>query len=94
MEGQNAIRHGAQVSLSEEQLIDCDTSNAGCNGGDMTLAFSYVKKNGISTEYSYPYSASGGTAGRCTTGTNSGIRVTGYTRVGSSESALMSAVGK
>jgi len=52
------------VSLSEQALVDCDTSsNQGCNGGLMELAFEFIKKKGgITTEQNYPYKA---TDGKC-----------------------------
>jgi cathepsin F len=34
------------VSLSEQQLIDCDKKDSACNGGDQTIALSYVMRNG------------------------------------------------
>ena len=44
------------VSLSEQNLVDCDKKSLGCKGGNMELAFEYViKTGGIDTEKSYPY---------------------------------------
>ena len=33
LEGQNAKLKGQLVSLSEQQLVACDSTNFGCNGG-------------------------------------------------------------
>lgn len=51
------------VSLSEQELVDCDTDqNQGCNGGLMELAFEFIKKKGgVTTEVKYPYQANDGT---------------------------------
>ena len=62
LEGANFIKTGKLVSLSEQQLVDCDTAtDQGCNGGFMDDAFYYVQKNGITTEAAYPYKAVQGT---------------------------------
>ncbi|GBF89704.1 cysteine endopeptidase [Raphidocelis subcapitata] len=58
VEGINAIHTGKLVSLSEQELVDCDstTGNAGCNGGLMDFAFDWIMKNGgIDTERDWAY---------------------------------------
>jgi KDEL-tailed cysteine endopeptidase len=59
VEGINQIKTKELISLSEQQLVNCDISeNYGCNGGLMDYAFEYIKKNGgITTENNYPYVA-------------------------------------
>lgn len=62
IEGVNAIVTGDLISLSEQELVDCDTTNDGCEGGDMDYAFEWVINNGgIDTEADYPYTGVDGT---------------------------------
>lgn len=59
VEGINQIKTGSLVSVSEQELIDCDKSyNDGCGGGLMDYAYEFIIKNkGIDTEDDYPYQA-------------------------------------
>jgi len=61
-EGRSQIANGQLISLSEQQLVDCDTRrDHGCGGGLMDYGFEYIQSNGgIDTEEDYPYKARDG----------------------------------
>eukprot|EP00326_Haptolina_ericina_P018377 CAMPEP_0181178810 /NCGR_PEP_ID=MMETSP1096-20121128/5919_1 /TAXON_ID=156174 ORGANISM="Chrysochromulina ericina, Strain CCMP281" /NCGR_SAMPLE_ID=MMETSP1096 /ASSEMBLY_ACC=CAM_ASM_000453 /LENGTH=312 /DNA_ID=CAMNT_0023267105 /DNA_START=81 /DNA_END=1019 /DNA_ORIENTATION=- len=67
MEGTNFIATGKLPSLSEQQLVSCDTKeDEGCNGGLQEDAFAYViQKGGLVSEKDYPYTSGGGRTGTC-----------------------------
>ncbi|KAL7135312.1 hypothetical protein ABFS83_11G085100 [Erythranthe nasuta] len=93
-EGINQLTTGNLVSLSEQELVDCDTSeDQGCNGGLMDNAFEFIiSNNGLTTESNYPYE---GVDGTCNSKKESShvAKITGYGDVPSnSESALLKAV--
>jgi C1A family cysteine protease len=79
LEGLSYISGQGLQSFSEQQLVDCSTSqgNQGCNGGLMDYGFTYVKSNGITTEDAYPYTAQDGT---CSTDSGA-FKIGGYTDV-------------
>lgn len=54
---------GNLTELSEQELIDCDTTyNNGCNGGLMDYAFQFIVSNGgLHQEEEYPYAMEEGT---------------------------------
>lgn len=58
LEGQLYKSSRQQISLSEQQLLDCSIKygNKGCSGGVATNAFMYVARcGGICRESAYPY---------------------------------------
>jgi xylem cysteine proteinase len=94
VEGAWFLAKGQLISLSEQQLVDCSTAegNAGCSGGMMDQAFTYIIKNGgICSEEAYPYTAMNGTCHSC----EAVAHIRGYQDVQpNNETALMVAVAK
>jgi len=79
IESQVMKNGGAEVDLSEEQLVDCDTSDGGCGGGNPTSAFQWLESNGGADSLSdYPYTAGGGQGGTCNTGVTPVQKITGF----------------
>jgi len=65
-------------ALSPQQIVSCDRSDGGCNGGDLPTAFDYVEKaGGIDTEEDYPYTSQTGRTGKCQSSTPV-VKVTDY----------------
>ncbi|KAH8075020.1 transferase [Aureococcus anophagefferens] len=62
LEGAFEIAGNTLTSLSEQNLVDCDTTDSGCNGGLMDNAFKWIQSNGgICSEADYAYTAAKGT---------------------------------
>jgi len=56
VEGQQAIKHGSLLSLSEQELVDCDSRDAGCNGGLPENAYkTLLEIGGLELEEDYGY---------------------------------------
>ncbi|KAF7234127.1 hypothetical protein EG68_12457, partial [Paragonimus skrjabini miyazakii] len=56
IEGQWFLKTGQLVSLSKQQLVDCDTVDNGCNGGWPPYTYGEVKRlGGLETQQDYPY---------------------------------------
>lgn len=81
-EGAWQIATSNPISLSEQQLVDCDKTDDGCNGGSMENGFEFFESNPVCTEESYSYQGTDGTCKQssCTTGIPQG-GVTGYKNV-------------
>jgi len=49
------------LNLSPQQIVDCDTSDAGCDGGDPPTAYEYIiGAGGLEPLADYPYTAEDG----------------------------------
>ncbi|KAK6148246.1 hypothetical protein DH2020_019158 [Rehmannia glutinosa] len=57
VEGVNFIRTKKLISLSEQELVDCEKQSRGCRGGYLDSAFNFITKNCITTAKKYPYKA-------------------------------------
>jgi len=65
LEGAEFVKNGDLKSLSEQEIVDCDIRNNGCQGGNMEWAFYYTEHNGIELDKDYPYTSGGGQTGAC-----------------------------
>jgi len=55
-EGAYFLEHNTLLSLSEQQIVDCDTNDHGCDGGWPSDAMDFIKANGgLMLEDDYPY---------------------------------------
>ncbi|CAN0923805.1 Senescence-specific cysteine protease SAG39 [Linum grandiflorum] len=94
VEGIHKISTGELVSLSVQQLLDCDTFNEGCKKGRIRAAFRFIIRNqGLTSESNYPYKAVSN--GSCNVDANAKLfgRITGYENVpANDEGAMLKAV--
>ncbi|XP_019168749.1 PREDICTED: zingipain-2-like [Ipomoea nil] len=93
VEGIHQLKTGKLLSLSTQELVDCDGKNYGCNGGYPNHAFQFiVNNNGLTTEENYPYKGKDGVCKAMGTAQKV-AKISGYDKVPSkNETALMQAV--
>lgn len=100
LEGAYQIKYKDLQSFSEQELVDCDRVDHGCNGGLMDTGFAFTQRNGgLCSEVDYPYTSGQtkkeGTCNEKACTKNANVAPNGYTDVaGNSDSALMSALAQ
>ncbi|KAF5395352.1 Cysteine proteinase Cathepsin F [Paragonimus heterotremus] len=56
VEGQWFLKTGQLVSLSKQQLVDCDVKDSGCSGGYPPMTYGEViRMGGLESQKDYPY---------------------------------------
>jgi cathepsin F/cysteine peptidase B len=89
--------HGLEI-LAPQQIVSCDKTDSGCNGGWPYNAFNYVKgAGGMEHSTDYPYTSGGGSTGVCKFDSSkvvSGTKPTGYVNVAKGEDQLATALAK
>jgi len=90
LEGEAIRQLSRNDILSEQYVMDC-TSSAACSGGRADSAYPKLYGKELYTLASYPYTASNG---NCHTGTDSGLRITSFTKAAGplKDSALAAAL--
>ncbi len=63
-----------QVDLSQQELVDCDKSSSGCNGGSISGGLTYASKNGLAPASKYPYK---GANGACKSSSSNSVKIGG-----------------
>jgi len=79
--------------LSQQQIVDCDTTASGCNGGDTTLAYKYVMKSGLESSADYPYDAQDGKCKYSSSDVDVSISGWAYVTQSHDETAMLNYVG-
>ena len=92
IEGQWFLAGNKLTSVSEQELVSCDTVDSGCNGGLMDNAWGWLlsaHQGQIVTEASYPYVSGDGIVPACSmSGTVVGATISGHQDITTTETAM------
>jgi len=68
------ISKNINVVLSPEDLVSCDDTNDGCQGGQLQAAWEFMASQGVVDDSCFPYTAGSGIAPPCSNMCGSGTR--------------------
>lgn len=51
--------------LSPEDILECDTKDFACDGGELNYVWSFLEQTGTTTDDCVPYSSGRGRVGQC-----------------------------
>jgi len=74
-----ASKGSIDVVLSPEDLVSCDRTNFGCNGGNLATEWKYMENKGIVTDSCFPYTAGAGKEATCASSCVDGSKYQKYT---------------
>ena len=86
--------NNATSNFSEQQLVDCDSFDSGCNGGDPSQAMDWQYLNGVTTEAAYPYKSGNGNAlgtAACSTLKTGAIKIYGSKQITANDTVALKA---
>jgi C1A family cysteine protease len=86
--GKGSVPHG-----SEQEIVDCDANDDGCNGGDPREALRWVvQQRGLDTESCYPYTAQDGNCQSSSCTPNPSLQISRVVPIAGSETAIYQAL--
>jgi len=92
VESANLIAGKTVVPGAPQEIVDCDSSDSGCNGGDPQEALGWVKQQGgLDAESCYPYTAEDGSC--ASSNCQPVYTVSTVTPIGQDESTIYQALG-
>jgi C1A family cysteine protease len=93
VESANLIAGNQVPNGSPQEIVDCDTSDSGCNGGDPQEALQWVvNQGGLDTDACYPYTAEDGTCNSANCQPSPQLKISTVSPVGGSEDLIYNAL--
>merc|ERR1712157_197034 len=59
------VQIGSHIKFSPQDLVSCDSTDMGCNGGTLPNVWSWIVSHGICSDECMPYTAGGGEVDKC-----------------------------
>jgi cathepsin B len=73
-----ASKADINVVLSPEDMVECDSTDYGCQGGILYFAWNYLETTGVVTDKCLPYTSGAGKVDKCPTKCENGDKFVKY----------------